>query len=75
VAVVILGWIRSNITNFCNTDALNTLLSVQMILIIREQATPEQMQQMLASLGIYIKLAVDIERYILAGGGELHARL
>ncbi len=31
------------------------------------------MQQMLEALGIYIKLAVDIERQILAGGGELHA--
>lgn len=44
-----------------------------MILIIREQATSEQMRQMLEALGIYIKLAVDIERRILAGGGELHA--
>jgi len=44
-----------------------------MILIIREQATPEQMRQMLEMLGIYIKLAVDVERGILAGGGELHA--
>lgn len=43
-----------------------------MILIIRERATPEQMRQMLEALGIYIKLAIDIERGILAGGGELH---
>ena len=28
---------------------------------------------MLEALGIYIKLAVDIEQRILAGGGELHA--
>lgn len=28
---------------------------------------------MLEALGIYIKLAVDIERGILSGGGELHA--
>jgi len=28
---------------------------------------------MLESLGSYIKLAVDVERGILAGGGELHA--
>ena len=27
---------------------------------------------MLESLGIYIKLAVDVERGLLAGGGELH---
>ena len=44
-----------------------------MIQIIRQRATPEQMQLMLESLGIYIKLAVDLERRILAGGGELHA--
>lgn len=44
-----------------------------MIQIIRDRATPEQMQQMLEVLGIYIKLAVDIQRGILAGGGELHA--
>ncbi|MCX5962535.1 MAG: DUF5674 family protein [Cyanobacteria bacterium] len=28
---------------------------------------------MLEALGIYVKLVVDIERKILAGGGELHA--
>ena len=44
-----------------------------MIHIIRSRAEPEQMRQMLEALGIYIKLAVDIERRILAGGGELHA--
>ena len=31
------------------------------------------MRQMLEALGIYIKLAVDIELGILASGGELHA--
>lgn len=44
-----------------------------MIHIIRSRATPEQMHQMLEALGIYIKLAVDVQRGILAGGGELHA--
>jgi Protein of unknown function (DUF5674) len=44
-----------------------------MIQIIRVRATPEEMRQMLESLGIYIKLVVDIQRGILAGGGELHA--
>ncbi len=28
---------------------------------------------MLETLGSYIKLAVDIEREVVAGGGELHA--
>lgn len=44
-----------------------------MIQVIVERATPEQMKQMLEALGVYIKLAVDVERKILAGGGELHA--
>lgn len=44
-----------------------------MILIIQERATPEQMRQMLLELGIYIKIAVDVQQEILAGGGELHA--
>ena len=44
-----------------------------MLLIVRQRATPEQMRQMLEALGIYIKLAVDIERSVLSGGGELHA--
>jgi hypothetical protein len=44
-----------------------------MILILRDAATPEQVATMLDTLGSYIKLAVDIERTIVAGGGELHA--
>jgi len=46
---------------------------VLMIYIIREPATPEQIQAMLEALGTYIKLAVDIDRRILVGGGMLHA--
>jgi len=44
-----------------------------MIHIIRESATSEQIEEMLETLGSYIKLAVDIEQGSLAGGGELHA--
>ena len=44
-----------------------------MIQILSNRATPKQMQAMLESLGIYVKLVVDVERKILAGGGELHA--
>ncbi len=43
-----------------------------MIIIIRNRATPEQIEQMLEEHNFYIKLAVDIERRILAGGGEMH---
>jgi hypothetical protein len=41
--------------------------------IIRQRATEKEIQEMLEELGIYIKLAVDVERNILAGGGEYHA--
>jgi hypothetical protein len=41
--------------------------------IIRDRATLEQMREMLEMLGTYVKLAVDIEREILAGGGAMHA--
>jgi hypothetical protein len=45
-----------------------------MLLIIRQPATPEQITQMCEIYGeSLIKLAVDVEREILAGGGELHA--
>jgi hypothetical protein len=44
-----------------------------MIYIIKKPATKEQIEEMLESLGSYIKLAVDIELSILAGGGEYHA--
>jgi len=42
-----------------------------MIYLIRDHATKEQIDEMLQTLDTYIKLAVDIERGILAGGGEL----
>ena len=45
-----------------------------MMLIIREPATREQLAQMSeASGGTLVKLAVDVGREILAGGGDLHA--
>lgn len=44
-----------------------------MIHIIRQPATPQQLDEMLQALGTYIKLAVDVERGILAGGGIMHA--
>lgn len=44
-----------------------------MILIIRERATREQVEQMLQTLRIYIKVVVDIEGGILVGGGRQHA--
>ena len=44
-----------------------------MIHIIRSRATPQQMGDMLEALETYVKLAVDIEREVLAGGGVMHA--
>jgi hypothetical protein len=45
-----------------------------MILIIRQPVTSDQLAQMSEAFGdTLIKLAVDVEREILAGGGELHA--
>ncbi len=43
-----------------------------MIVIINSRATPEQLEQMLLELKFYIKVVVDIERRILAGGSEMH---
>ncbi|MBD2535169.1 hypothetical protein H6G97_39480 [Nostoc flagelliforme FACHB-838] len=44
-----------------------------MILLLRERATPEQLELMLRSHKFYIRTAVDIERRVLVGGGGLHA--
>jgi len=44
-----------------------------MIHLLRTRATPQQLTEMLESLEVYVKLAVDIEREILAGGGALQA--
>lgn len=41
--------------------------------IIWQRATEKEIKEMLEELETYIKLAVDVERNILAGGGEYHA--
>ncbi len=41
--------------------------------IIRKRATEKESREMLEELETYIKLTVDVERSILAGGGEYHA--
>jgi len=43
------------------------------IYVIRDEATPQQINEMLEEYGTLIKVAVDIEQEILAGGGEYHA--
>ena len=44
-----------------------------MIHFIYTRATPQEIREMLEVYGDYIKLAVDVERNVLAGGGKLHA--
>jgi len=41
--------------------------------LIHKHVTKEQIHDMLKALKSYIKLAVDIKREVLAGGGILHA--
>jgi len=48
-------------------------MSDTVIHIVRHRATPAIISEMLQSLGSYVKLAVDVRREVLAGGGELHA--
>ncbi|NJN11532.1 MAG: hypothetical protein HC815_27580 [Richelia sp. RM1_1_1] len=43
-----------------------------MILMIRQKATKEQLDEMLVTWGVFIKIVVDIEREVLAGGAERH---
>lgn len=44
-----------------------------MILVIRKKASKDQIKQMAQDYDGYIKVVVDLERKILAGGGEFHA--
>jgi hypothetical protein len=44
-----------------------------MIHLLRTRATKQQLEEMLEILEDYIKLAVDVQRVIAAGGGELHS--
>jgi len=41
--------------------------------LIEKHATKEEIRDMLKALKSYIKLAVDIRREVLSGGGILHA--
>jgi hypothetical protein len=44
-----------------------------MMHVIQTRVTTEQSDEMLQALQTYIKLAVDVRRRIVAGGGALHA--
>jgi len=57
-------------------DALNKrviIYAMMKIHIIRKKATSTQIKEMMESLDSYIKLAVDVKKGIVAGGGMLHA--
>jgi hypothetical protein len=43
------------------------------IRILRRTATEAETRDMLETLQTYIKLAVDVEREVVVGGGEYHA--
>lgn len=43
------------------------------IYILTSHPSEKQIEEMLQALGDYIKLAVDVERGIVAGGGGAHA--
>lgn len=47
--------------------------SYNLIHLIHQKATRPQIEEMLEELDPIIKLAVDTQRQILAGGGEMHA--
>lgn len=44
-----------------------------MIHLLYSRATRQQILEMLDVIPIYIKLAIDVKREIIVGGGEVHA--
>ncbi len=44
-----------------------------MIHLLRQPANEQQIREMLEAYESYLKVAVDIRRGVLAGGGEFHA--
>lgn len=44
-----------------------------MIYLLKELATPAQIQEMLQEYDGMIKIVVDLRRRVLSGGGEMHA--
>jgi head-tail adaptor len=44
-----------------------------LIHVLHQKATRQQLDEMLEELDPLIKLAVDIRRNMLAGGGQMHA--
>jgi hypothetical protein len=57
----------------CDFHDFDEIRIDRMIHLLRSRATKQQVAEMLQELQTYIKLAVDVRREILAGGGGLHA--
>lgn len=59
----------------CKSDgcAVDGGQRLRVIHLLHSRATKQQLDEMLEALGVYVKLAVDTRRGILAGGGVLHA--
>ena len=58
---------------FNKTYGCAILGTMQKIHLIKTKAADTEVKEMLESLNSYIKLAVDIKRGVVAGGGMLHA--
>lgn len=43
------------------------------LIILRSRVTVDQLRQMLAAVGTHVKVAVDVQRHVIAGGGEFHS--
>ncbi len=48
------------------------VLCLSMIIILTKKITPEQLKQVSEDIEGYIKFVVDIDKKILAAGGEMH---
>ncbi len=48
------------------------VLYLSMIIVLTKKATEEQIKKMCYEFGSYIKVVVDIEKGILAGGAAMH---
>ena len=66
---------KGTVREYQSLSAIDTLheYNWDMILLLSSKATSEQMTAMLEEYGSMVKLAVDIRRHALAGGGEMHA--
>jgi hypothetical protein len=58
------------IIGFLEHDRKQTDMKIH---IIRQRASEKEIREMLEEHETYIKLAIDVERNVLAGGGEYHA--